>query len=330
MADDNNSGVKVDPIKVVGFLILAVFVYTVVGNLFTRNSFFRYFYQPELAENGGSFSDGFLPADNPKLGKSIINKVEATIRQAPGGNKIGFQDKLIYGRLVEGPVFLFGTEWWRIDYPSAPDGWVEIGDFTNKIFTFSLLNIIPLGFGAIRPIFMILIFVLLILIAIVWLKRVDLESTIRKKNEVRSEQAMLKTGHIAEVMENEKPLEEDDLPIPNLPIGERPKTEEIQSRRWSSIQSLIRSYNANDWKQAIIEADIILEEMVDKMGYHGDTLGDKMKKIEPSDFTTINQAWEAHKFRNRIAHSRDYVLSKDEAERIIGLYEQVFREFFYI
>lgn len=106
---------------------------------------------------------------------------------------------------------------------------------------------------------------------------------------------------------------------------------EKKNERWEQILVHVNSENPNDWRLAIIEADIILDEMVKSMGYRGESLGERMKTIEKSDFTSIDEAWEAHKVRNRIAHSgSDYILTQREARRIIGLYEQVFREFEYI
>jgi len=99
--------------------------------------------------------------------------------------------------------------------------------------------------------------------------------------------------------------------------------------RWERILKLVSSNNSSDWKVAIIEADAILEEMIRTMGYSGDSLGEKLKSIEKSDFTTLDDAWEAHKFRNRIAHSGEKITQR-ETKRIITLYEKVFREFEYI
>jgi len=82
----------------------------------------------------------------------------------------------------------------------------------------------------------------------------------------------------------------------------------------------------------VLEADIILGEMLEKMGYiKGETIGDKLKTIEQSDFNSLDQAWEAHRIRNMIAHGgSDYILTEREAKRVIGLYEQVFKEFRYV
>jgi hypothetical protein len=105
----------------------------------------------------------------------------------------------------------------------------------------------------------------------------------------------------------------------------------VMDARWQHILALIESFNENDWRQAIIESDIILEEMLEKMGYDGDTIGEKLKNIEESDFTSLDKAWEAHKVRNRIAHmGSNFKLGQSEAKRIIGLYKEVFEEFYFI
>jgi hypothetical protein len=101
--------------------------------------------------------------------------------------------------------------------------------------------------------------------------------------------------------------------------------------KWEKVKTHIESENENDWRHAIIEADIILGELLTKMGYRGDGIGEQLRRIEKSDFDTLDQAWEAHKARNAIAHEgSEYLLSRNEAKRIISLYRQVFEEFFYI
>jgi hypothetical protein len=84
-------------------------------------------------------------------------------------------------------------------------------------------------------------------------------------------------------------------------------------------------------KLAIIEADIMLDTMLTKIGYDGNTVAEKLKNVEESDFVTLQKAWEAHKVRNRIAHDGSkFKISRGEAERVVNLFEQVFKEFYYI
>ena len=107
--------------------------------------------------------------------------------------------------------------------------------------------------------------------------------------------------------------------------------EELLNPRWERIEGHIASENPGEWRIAILEADIMLEEMLEAMGYLGEGVGERLKQIEKSDFRTLDQAWEAHKIRNQIAHEGvDFHLTEREARRVIGLYKQVFDEFQYI
>ncbi|MDQ3090021.1 MAG: hypothetical protein M3Q24_02625 [bacterium] len=100
------------------------------------------------------------------------------------------------------------------------------------------------------------------------------------------------------------------------------------NEKWIQIQNHIESKNPSEWRVAIIEADIMLDDLLKRMGYHGDTLGEKLKAVEKSDFTTLESAWEAHKVRNQIAHQgANFQINEREARRVISLFENVFREF---
>ena len=120
------------------------------------------------------------------------------------------------------------------------------------------------------------------------------------------------------------------------PEGEGTHASEVPTKtetakRWERILSHAHSDKEGDWRLAILEADILLSEMVTGMGYHGDSLGEKLKGAEKSDFTSIDKAWEAHAVRNKVAHEGSaFALTEREASRVITLYEEVFREFHYI
>lgn len=104
----------------------------------------------------------------------------------------------------------------------------------------------------------------------------------------------------------------------------------MENARWQKVLKLINSEQTSDWKLAILESDIMLGELLESMGYQGDSIGEQLKKIEKSDFTTLDNAWEAHKIRNSIAHEGEFLITQREASRVIRLYESVFTEFRYI
>lgn len=104
----------------------------------------------------------------------------------------------------------------------------------------------------------------------------------------------------------------------------------VLAHRWENVVKHIDSPNENDWKQAILEADIILDELLTKMGYRGESVGEKLKRVESGDFKTVQDAWEAHKVRNQIAHTPGFTLNKIEAQQTYQLYKKVLDEFYYI
>lgn len=98
--------------------------------------------------------------------------------------------------------------------------------------------------------------------------------------------------------------------------------------RWEHIQSLLEESSPSKWREAIIEADIMLDDVLTKQGYTGAGIGEKLKSVDETEFATVQNAWEAHKVRNLIAHQGStFDLSESLAQRTIAHYEAVFREF---
>jgi hypothetical protein len=98
--------------------------------------------------------------------------------------------------------------------------------------------------------------------------------------------------------------------------------------RWEHIQSLLEGGTPSEWREAIIEADIMLDDLLTRQGYTGDGVGEKLKSADPERFHTLNDAWEAHKVRNQIAHEGStFAISETLARRALARFESVFREF---
>ena len=105
-------------------------------------------------------------------------------------------------------------------------------------------------------------------------------------------------------------------------------SKEQENSRWEKVKEHAYSNNPADWRLAIIEADIMLEEVLRKAGFPGNGVGEMLKSVDKSDMLTLEAAWDAHKVRNRIAHSGgDFNLDERETKRVIGLFESVFKEF---
>lgn len=98
--------------------------------------------------------------------------------------------------------------------------------------------------------------------------------------------------------------------------------------KWQRVMTHTSSESPSDWRLAIIEADIILDELLDSLGYIGSSIGEKLKTAQPDVFHSIQDAWSAHKVRNAIAHrGSDFVLTKRATQEAIAHYQHVFEEF---
>lgn len=103
--------------------------------------------------------------------------------------------------------------------------------------------------------------------------------------------------------------------------------EDKKNTRWQDVEQHITSENPNDWKLAIIESDVMLEEALDDAGYTGATIADRLKGVPRGQLQTLDDAWTAHKVRNQIAHGgTDFVLTKKLTQDTIGQYRKVFHE----
>ncbi len=100
--------------------------------------------------------------------------------------------------------------------------------------------------------------------------------------------------------------------------------------RWNRVTEQAGSSNPENWRLAILEADIMLSELLDLQGYKGETIADKMKQVDRMKFNSIESAWDAHKIRNRVVHEGGLTLTPREVRTTIMLYERVFKEFKYI
>lgn len=126
-------------------------------------------------------------------------------------------------------------------------------------------------------------------------------------------------------------IEENEIYNPrpeDKKVGEVLEPKIVRNERWEKVLNFVNSANPSDWRLAIIEADVMLESFLRSRGYAGDSIGDMLKTANKNDFITLDDAWEAHKFRNLVAHAgSNFQLTDRETHRIVSLFEKVFQEF---
>ena len=238
-----------------------------------------------------------IPSVLDPIGVGVISNKNNNVYGSPAGKRIGGQKFNAKGKILQGPVDEGADRYWYVDYASLPDGWVRESDIAYVDDESSLLERIIIGI-LLSVWWLKLILILFSLGCIAWLAYL-----IKKLTELRVNERKLLYPQSSVVASNINP-------------------------QWERIFTYIESVNESDWKLAILEADILLSGLLDNLFLPGETIADKLKTVEKSDFTTIDNAWEAHRIRNQIAHDGEaFVLTEREARRVIELYRMIFDEF---
>lgn len=110
-----------------------------------------------------------------------------------------------------------------------------------------------------------------------------------------------------------------------------PDTNGMRNPRWETVEKYYNSANQSDWRTAIIEADIMLYDLLDTMSVEGISIGEKLKNMNRAQMATLDFAWRSHKIRNELAHQGlNFELTRRMVEEAIEGYRRVFNEFSYI
>jgi hypothetical protein len=110
-------------------------------------------------------------------------------------------------------------------------------------------------------------------------------------------------------------------------VARRP-AEPLEASRFEKILDDAAADDPRRWKQAVMDADLMLHELLRALGYPGETATASLRAVPHGAFSTLSAAWEAHRAKSIIeSGTSDYILTKQEALRIVRLYNDVFDEF---
>jgi hypothetical protein len=102
-------------------------------------------------------------------------------------------------------------------------------------------------------------------------------------------------------------------------------TTQQKETRWNAIELLFKSRKQNDWKVAILDSDVMLDELLQNQGMNGETVGEKLKNASEAGIAYVEEMWQVHKLRNQLAHEgSDYKLDPSIAWRTFLLYQKIF------
>lgn len=91
---------------------------------------------------------------------------------------------------------------------------------------------------------------------------------------------------------------------------------EFVQRHWTEIHQMMKSGGAG-LKSALIEADKLLDYVMQAKGLKGDTMGDRLK-LNGKKFSDLNGIWSAHKLRNQYVHDVHIDVVPREVEQAVA------------
>ncbi len=105
----------------------------------------------------------------------------------------------------------------------------------------------------------------------------------------------------------------------------KPYEAAVFTKKWGKTKKRLEKGWESEAKLAIIEADNLFDTTLKKMGYRGESLGERLKQLDENVLVNIEDVWEAHKIRNDIVHDPNYSFSIRKARLALDIYEQALK-----
>lgn len=93
------------------------------------------------------------------------------------------------------------------------------------------------------------------------------------------------------------------------------------AKKWIKIKDRLESGKEAQYKVAIIEADEVIDQLLQKMGYEGGNMGERLDKMSPGEIENRDEIKEAHETRNKIIHDHQFEVNEDLAKETIKKFE---------
>ncbi len=93
------------------------------------------------------------------------------------------------------------------------------------------------------------------------------------------------------------------------------------NKRWVKIRQKSRTSEA-EARLAIIEADALLDEILNTMGFKGKVLKERLEVLTPDILENLEEVREVNEVRSRIIQDPNYYLDLTSAHKILDIYEK--------
>ena len=98
------------------------------------------------------------------------------------------------------------------------------------------------------------------------------------------------------------------------------------NKSWQKILLRLNKNDEANLRLALIEADNLFDDLLKQMRLPGESMADRLKYIDSSQISNIDEIWQAHKSRNTIVHNHEYPITRNEIEFGVKAYEKALKE----
>lgn len=104
-------------------------------------------------------------------------------------------------------------------------------------------------------------------------------------------------------------------------VARRPRrlNRQYYQKKWLEILARVKTYDG--MILAVIDADMLLDEVLRKLSFRGKTMGERLVSAQ-HQLSDNDAVWYAHKLRNRLVHEPTVRLRKTEAKDALAGFRQ--------
>lgn len=99
------------------------------------------------------------------------------------------------------------------------------------------------------------------------------------------------------------------------------------TKKWAKTKKRLETGSESEYKQAIIEADGLLNSSLKNLRIGLETLEESLRKrLGPDTISNIEKVKEAHQVRNNIVSDPDFRLSLEQTKEVLEIYEKALKD----
>jgi len=102
------------------------------------------------------------------------------------------------------------------------------------------------------------------------------------------------------------------------------------NKSWQKILIRLEKSDEANLRLALIEADNLFDDLLKQMRLPGESMADRLRYIDSSQISNIDEIWRAHKLRNVLVHNHEYPITRNEMELSVKAYEKALKELEFI